>query len=125
MVPAAARTIERRLFSTSSPVVTHDETLIRIAVRPCQTVDPHQQVPSFCKRAIVTVVLGISKRDQHLVEDDLVNEHVKACCAQPFCKAPGMQARSFDDLRHSAASQGTQARPKFDTARPAQHIPGV
>src|SRR5207253_7754486 len=35
------------LCSTSSSVVAQDETLIRIAVRPCQTVPPHQHVPSF------------------------------------------------------------------------------
>jgi hypothetical protein len=42
----AARSIASRLRSTSSPVVAHEHTLMRIAVRPCQTVLPHQQVPS-------------------------------------------------------------------------------
>jgi hypothetical protein len=40
------RMIAAALFSTSSRVVCQDETLIRIASRPCQTVPPHQQVPS-------------------------------------------------------------------------------
>ena len=34
------------LRSTSSSVVAHEQTLIRMAVRPCQTVPPHQHVPS-------------------------------------------------------------------------------
>ncbi|MCB0110918.1 MAG: hypothetical protein KDE53_33590, partial [Caldilineaceae bacterium] len=42
----ATRTIAAKLCSTSSAVVAHEETLIRIAARPCQTVPPHQQVPS-------------------------------------------------------------------------------
>jgi hypothetical protein len=37
-----------RLCSTSSSVVTQFDTLIRIAVRPCHCVPPHQQVPSRC-----------------------------------------------------------------------------
>ena len=38
--------IASTLRSTSASVVAHDETLIRMAVRPCQTVTPHQHVPS-------------------------------------------------------------------------------
>jgi hypothetical protein len=40
----ARRRITRRLASTSCSVVAHDDTLIRIAVRPCHSVPPHQQV---------------------------------------------------------------------------------
>ena len=47
-VSRATRIIASRLRSTSSSVVAHEETLMRIAVRPCQTVPPHQQVPSAC-----------------------------------------------------------------------------
>jgi hypothetical protein len=43
---AAIRSIVARLRSTSSSVVAHDDTLIRMAFCPCQTVPPHQQVPS-------------------------------------------------------------------------------
>jgi len=35
-----------RLFSTSSALVAQEDTLIRMAFLPCQTVPPHQQVPS-------------------------------------------------------------------------------
>ena len=38
--PAAARSIAARLRSTSSSVVAQAETLMRMAVRPCQTVPP-------------------------------------------------------------------------------------
>src|SRR5215510_2753346 len=42
----AIRMIASKLRSTSSSVVAHEETLMRIAARPCQIVPPHQQVPS-------------------------------------------------------------------------------
>lgn len=41
------------LRSTSSSVVAQLETEIRIAVCPCDTVPPHQQVPSSCMAAIM------------------------------------------------------------------------
>src|SRR6266480_3942672 len=53
---AAARKIAATLRSTSASVVAHDDTLMRIAVWPCQTVPPHQQVPSPCTRAITSRV---------------------------------------------------------------------
>jgi hypothetical protein len=49
---AATRTIASTLASTSASVVAQLDTLIRIAVRPCQTVPPHQQVPSAWSAAI-------------------------------------------------------------------------
>jgi len=51
-----------RLCSTSSVVVAHEETLIRIAARPCQTVAPHQQVPSVCTAAITARVVASSPK---------------------------------------------------------------
>ena len=42
----AMRIMAARLRSTSASVVAQEETLMRIAVCPCQTVGPHQQVPS-------------------------------------------------------------------------------
>ena len=49
---SAMRTIAARLRSTSSSVVAQEDTLMRIAARPCQTVPPHQHVPSACSSAI-------------------------------------------------------------------------
>src|SRR6185369_14752066 len=48
LVEAAARRMASTLRSTSASVVAHEHTLMRIAVRFCQTVTPHQQVPSVC-----------------------------------------------------------------------------
>jgi hypothetical protein len=42
----AMRIIACTLRSTSSSVVAHEETEIRIAVWPCHSVPPHQQAPS-------------------------------------------------------------------------------
>ena len=42
----ATRIMVSRLRSTSASVVAHDDTLMRMAVCPCQVVPPHQQVPS-------------------------------------------------------------------------------
>jgi hypothetical protein len=57
---AALRSIDSRLCSTSSSVVAHDETLIRIAVLPCQTVPPHQQTPSAWISSITRRVVSAS-----------------------------------------------------------------
>src|SRR5436853_139332 len=52
-----------RLRSTSASVVAHDETLMRIAVWPCQSVPPHQQVPSLWTRAITSRVRSALPKD--------------------------------------------------------------
>jgi hypothetical protein len=49
---SATRTIAARLRSTSSSVVAHDDTLMRMAVCPCHTVPPTQHVPSAWTAAI-------------------------------------------------------------------------
>ena len=59
-VVLATRSIAAMLASTSTSRVAQDETLIRIAVRPCQTVPPHQQVPSACSAAITRWVRAAS-----------------------------------------------------------------
>ena len=58
----AMRIIAARLCSTSCSVVAQDETLMRIAVRPCHTVPPHQQVPSACSAAITRRVAASSPK---------------------------------------------------------------
>ena len=57
------RRIASRLRSTSSSVVAHDDTLIRMAVRPCHTVGPAQQVPSCCTRSITRSVCSAEPND--------------------------------------------------------------
>src|SRR5579871_2125756 len=53
---SAARRIAARLISTSVLVVAHEETLMRMAVRPCHSVTPHQQTPSCCTFSITALV---------------------------------------------------------------------
>src|SRR2546428_11605863 len=48
------RIIAFRLSSTSLFVVAQEDTLIRIAVFPCQTVPPHQHVPPSWTRPITS-----------------------------------------------------------------------
>ena len=65
------------------PLVTQDDTLMRMAVFPCQTVGPHQHVPSVCRRAITRDVFSaVAKRDQNLVEHDII-QNLEAGGAQP------------------------------------------
>src|SRR5207248_5740061 len=59
----ATRSIAARLRSTSSSVVAHEETLMRMAVRPCHTVPPAQHVPSACTPAITRRVSSASPND--------------------------------------------------------------
>src|ERR1700675_246654 len=59
----AMRTIACRLRSTSASVVAHEDTLILMAVSPCQTVPPHQQVPSSWTRRITSRVTSGRPKD--------------------------------------------------------------
>jgi len=72
-----------KLLSTSSSVVAHDDTLMRMAARPCQTVPPHQQVPSACRRRWRGGYFVVPERDQHLVEYHLI-KYLKPYRTQPF-----------------------------------------
>src|SRR6185312_44561 len=58
----ATRSMASRLRSTSSSVVAQLLTLMRMAVRPCHTVPPHQQVPSFCKAVMTRRVRSASPK---------------------------------------------------------------
>src|SRR5207247_9810751 len=53
---STARFIASILAATSSSVVAHDDTLTRIAVRPCHSVPPHQHTPSRWMRSITARV---------------------------------------------------------------------
>jgi hypothetical protein len=59
----AARRIADTLWSTSSSRVAQEETLMRIAARPCHSVGPHQQVPSFWTRSITWRVRAASPKE--------------------------------------------------------------
>ncbi len=60
---AAIRSMAARLRSTSSSVVAHEETLMRIAVRSCHTVPPAQHVPSAWIPAITRRVSSASPNE--------------------------------------------------------------
>jgi hypothetical protein len=60
---AATRRMASSDRSTSSSVVAQEHTLMRIAVWPCQTVPPHQQVPSRWIPAITRRVRSGSPKD--------------------------------------------------------------
>jgi hypothetical protein len=74
----ARRRITRRLASTSCSVVAHDDTLIRIAVRPCHSVPPHQQVPAREPRRSPRAFVPAIRMTRPLVDDHLV-ENLRAC----------------------------------------------
>src|SRR4051812_10142158 len=59
----AIRRIAAMDRSTSASVVAHEITLTRIAVCPCQTVAPHQQVPSSWMATITRRVRSGSPKD--------------------------------------------------------------
>src|SRR5271157_619785 len=61
--PLQARIMASRLRSTSSGVVAQEETLMRMAVRPCQVVGPHQQAPSRWMRSITRRVVPASPNE--------------------------------------------------------------
>jgi hypothetical protein len=50
--------IAATLRLTSRFVVAHEDTLMRIALRPFQTVPPHQQVPSACTASMTLVLIS-------------------------------------------------------------------
>ena len=55
--------IAERLRSTSSSVVAHELTLMRMAVRPCHTVAATQQVPSAWIAATTLRVVSASPNE--------------------------------------------------------------
>ena len=57
------RRIASTLRSTSASVVAQEETLMRMAARPCHSVGPHQQVPSSCMPAITRPVVSGEPKD--------------------------------------------------------------
>jgi hypothetical protein len=67
------RKIAARLRSTSSSVVAQQDTLMRMAARPCHSVPPHQQVPSLDGKACLAQTLG-EARGQTAVPFDQAGE---------------------------------------------------
>ena len=63
LIRRATRTIDSTLRSTSSSVVAHEDTLIRMAVWFCHTVPPTQQTPSSTTPAITRCVTSGSPKE--------------------------------------------------------------
>ena len=72
---------------------------MRMAVRPCQTVPPHQQVPSACTAAMTCVRdLGRAERHEHLVQHDVV-EDLEAGGREPFGEPARLPAVALEEFR--------------------------
>jgi hypothetical protein len=111
-----------RLRSTSSIVVAQLDTLMRIAVRPCQTVGPHQQVPSACRRAITrSVFSGIAERDQHLVDDHLVQNFKAGLFSPAANRRAWLEVRSTM-AGHALPAERAQAGPQLHAAGAAGQL---
>jgi hypothetical protein len=105
-----------RLRSTSAAVVAQEETLMRIAVLPCQTVPPHQQVPSSCTRRMTSFVFRfVTERDEHLVADAFIQD-IEARGTQAHGKSKRMGTCSFDQFGQTVAAQRFQGGPQFHAA---------
>ncbi len=110
---------------TSSSVVAHELTLMRMAGRPCQTVPPHQQVPSAWTAATirsVTSALAEGHQDlvEHYVVENLVSRPptVRTQTGEPS----GSCARSG---RQPVAAEREQRRPDLDPPAAPGHLGGV
>ena len=97
--------------STSSSVVAHELTLIRIAVSPCQTVGPHQQVPSAWSAAITRRVRSASPNE---TSTWFSTTSFSTRC--PAARSPSAKRRAWRQQR--STSSASPARP---SARSAAH----
>ena len=95
---------------------------MRIAVRPCQTVPPHQHVPSACSAGDHALRLRrLAERDEHLVEHDVVEDLV-ARGGEALGEARGLPAVALDQLGQPRAAERAQRRPDLDAARAAREL---
>ena len=109
---SATRRIASMLRSTSSSVVAHDETLMRIAVRPCPARSPAPAGAVALHAADHFGGAGIvAERDEHLVEHHVVEDHPSRTRAgPPRTAAPGGScARRAPRRRRGRA---TRSRPR-------------
>ena len=86
-------------------MVDQPQTLMRMAVLPCQTVPPHQQVPSVLDgRDDAVGGLRAAEGHEDLVEDHVV-EHLVAGRAKALGKAARVAAGALDHLSGAAAPE--------------------
>ena len=124
-IRAAMRTIASTLRSTSASVVAHDDTLMRMAVRPCHTVPPHQQVPVLLEAAIArSVFSGVAEGHQHLVQHHLVQNLESGRRSPSANRRARRQLPSISSAR-PASAQALQRRPHLDAPRPPRQLGNV
>ena len=111
-----------RLRSTSSSVVAQDDTLMRIAVRPCQTVMPHQHVPSACTPATTRCVSAGSPN-----ETSTWLRTTSLRISWPAARRPSAKRAAWRQLRSIRSSrplrpERAERGPDVDAARPAREL---
>jgi hypothetical protein len=98
------RSMASRLRSTSASVVAQEETLMRMAVRCCHSVGPHQDVPvllNACDHA--GGVFGSAEGHQHLVQYDVIQD-LEAGAREAVRETLGAAAIAVDQLGQSTAA---------------------
>src|ERR1019366_5192321 len=105
-----------RLRSTSSRVVAQEDTLIRMAVRPCHVVGPHQQVPSRWMRSITRRVVSASPNETSTWLRTTSLKNLATGGAQSAGEAPSVGAGAIDHLRQPALPERTESRPNLHAA---------
>ena len=112
--PATWRTAAR-LRSTSSSVVAHEETLMRIAARPFQCVPPHQQVPSRCTPRMTSVV---TRSSPNATSTWLSTTSLRI--SKPASRSPAANRRAWRQLRSTSSSRPSRPNDAIaaQTSRP-------
>src|SRR6266567_4967892 len=109
---------------TSSSVVAQELTLIRIAVWSCQTVDPHQQVPSAWMRSMV---LSVFSGDPNETSTWLMTTSLRTL--YPAARSPSAKRRACAEVRSTIApspARPSERRPAHSsTPRARRDISGL
>jgi hypothetical protein len=110
------RSIAARLASTSSALVAQEQTLMRIAVWPCHSGTPHQQVPSICSSAMTRRVVSASPKLTSTWFSTTSFSTVWPAAARPSAKrracAQQRSTSSATPLLPSAASAAQTSTPR-------------
>ena len=112
-----ARRMAATVASASASVVDQLLTLMRIAAMPCQVVPPSQAVPSSWTRRTTARVCssastasGGQEADEHLVEDDVVEDLDAGRLAQAVGDPPSEPAAALDEVLDAVAAERPERR---------------
>ncbi len=111
-----------RLASTSASVVAQDETLMRMAVRPCHSVPPPQQMPSCWMRSMTARVFSGVPNDTSTWLITTSFRISKPAARRPAAKRWAWPQVRIDEVRDALATQRSQARPQLGTPRATGHF---